>query len=427
MNPALDRCRHQIEARLGWGSAATWSTADFDALSERIEAETGVLLSTTTLKRVWGRVAYASSPSPTTLDALARYLGHESWAAYAASTAPPPTPAPELTSASAPAPARPTRPRWLVPALALAFLITAGVVLLAFTQTPDAPDVDPADYAFDYRPLAEGVPNTVVFTYDASAAPTDSVFIQQNWDPRRRTAVSTSATTHTSTYYLPGFYLAKLLVGDRVVRERELMIPSRGWTVAVNRAPVPVYLPEERVRRDGRLSVTAADLTAQGISLTPDPPYVSLSSVGAFGGVFSDNFVFRTRLRHDLATGAAACQRMWVLLLLKNGVITVPLSRRGCVGELRVLAGGRMLDGSENDFSGLGFGEGQGVELNVTGRRGEIAIQVNDQPAITVAHEQDAREIVGVRYELLGLGSIEELRLANDSLSYREDFFDESR
>ena len=81
--PILARLLNDIEIELGWGSADTWSTADFDTLGDRIHERTGVQLSATTLKRVWGRIAYKSSPSPTTLDALASYLGYENWRTYA--------------------------------------------------------------------------------------------------------------------------------------------------------------------------------------------------------------------------------------------------------------------------------------------------------------------------------------------------------
>ena len=86
-SPAADplaRALASIESRLGWGPASEWTTSDFNILSEQIHGATGTLLSATTLKRLWGRVAYRSQPSPTTLDALAVFLGHEHWRSYVA-------------------------------------------------------------------------------------------------------------------------------------------------------------------------------------------------------------------------------------------------------------------------------------------------------------------------------------------------------
>lgn len=48
---------------------------DFESLSESIERRTGVLLSPTTLKRLWGYLDEPVTPRPYTLDVLARFCG----------------------------------------------------------------------------------------------------------------------------------------------------------------------------------------------------------------------------------------------------------------------------------------------------------------------------------------------------------------
>src|SRR4028118_868519 len=75
----FQECLKQIEAKLGWGEGNGWSKADFDMLSEKIFLETGVNLSTSTLKRIWGKVKYESVPQVATLNALARFAGHENY------------------------------------------------------------------------------------------------------------------------------------------------------------------------------------------------------------------------------------------------------------------------------------------------------------------------------------------------------------
>ena len=177
------------------------------------------------------------------------------------------------------------------------------------------------------------MPNSVVFTYDAESAPSEAVYLQQNWDPTRREKLPRDKHTHTSIYYLPGFYRAKLVMDDKVVSERDLFITSDDRVAAVDAEPVPVYLPLEDVRRDGRLAITEEQLTDLGLDLQPTPPKTTLSHVGATEGLWSDDFTFRTRLRHDYATGAAACQYARVLVLLKNGAIIVPPERPGLRGR----------------------------------------------------------------------------------------------
>src|SRR5262245_48383206 len=72
-------CLKKVEMVLGWGDSHSWSTQDFETLSRKILSTTGVNLSVATLKRIWGKIKYDSRPTVTTLDALARFGGYESW------------------------------------------------------------------------------------------------------------------------------------------------------------------------------------------------------------------------------------------------------------------------------------------------------------------------------------------------------------
>lgn len=53
-----------------------YSPKDFDELRERIYIRLRVLISSTTLKRVWGYLPGDTEPNRRTLDTLARFIGH---------------------------------------------------------------------------------------------------------------------------------------------------------------------------------------------------------------------------------------------------------------------------------------------------------------------------------------------------------------
>src|SRR5690606_33842870 len=70
------------EAKLEWGSGDNWSTQDFEAVSVKVLEVTGINLSVTTLKRLWGKIKYESNPTVTTLNALAKFNGFENWRSF---------------------------------------------------------------------------------------------------------------------------------------------------------------------------------------------------------------------------------------------------------------------------------------------------------------------------------------------------------
>lgn len=53
------------------------STKDFESLSSKIEEDTGQIVSTSTLKRLYGYMSLKPKPRITTLDILSNYIGRE--------------------------------------------------------------------------------------------------------------------------------------------------------------------------------------------------------------------------------------------------------------------------------------------------------------------------------------------------------------
>lgn len=72
----IDRLRRQAEACFGRPAS---TSRHFEELSESIFSRTGQLLSTSTLKRLWGYLDEPVTPRLHTLDTLSRYAGWPDW------------------------------------------------------------------------------------------------------------------------------------------------------------------------------------------------------------------------------------------------------------------------------------------------------------------------------------------------------------
>ncbi len=73
---SIDHLRRLVEESFG---REVKSPKGFIQLSESIFERTGILMSPTTLKRIWGYLSEPVTPRPSTLDTLARYIGWGSW------------------------------------------------------------------------------------------------------------------------------------------------------------------------------------------------------------------------------------------------------------------------------------------------------------------------------------------------------------
>ncbi|MFD2934380.1 hypothetical protein [Spirosoma flavum] len=426
----LVRCRRLIEEKVGWGRSDNWSTQDFERLGEQIADQTGVSLSVTTLKRVWGRVRYNSAPTATTLNALVKFIGYTNWPHFkgVTQTGEMISEPADVVSVAVSEPASPVRSsgrsRWWIGA---GLLVGVTTVWLFFLNYSPPEPLSPNDFSFSSRPVTKGIPNSVVFHYNAMASPTDSVFIQQSWDPSRRQLVPKNGHDYTSIYYYPGYFRAKLVVGRQVMQEHNLMIPSDGWHVAVIHEPVPVYFQPNEVIRNGVLSLSVAAIEKHNIAMQPHPPIVRYRYVRELDGLRADNFTLETRLKNDFKQGSSACQNMVVTILCKNEMFSIPLSAKGCVANLNLYLAGHFANAKSTDLSAFGADLSQWVDLRCDVRNKHVRLFVGGKKAYEAVAPNSVKDIVGISYDFEGTGSVDYVRFSRpNGMTVFEDNFNSS-
>ncbi|MCX2449680.1 hypothetical protein OQX61_00220 [Pedobacter sp. PLR] len=312
-----------IEERLGWGSGKEWTGQDFERLSVEIKKGTGVILSVTTLKRLWGKLKYTNVPTTTTLNTLAKFAGYDNWRTFKHQKSLEETPVilPEARSAAKNANKKFLKSKYWLPGL-ISLLIIGCLVF--FSNAEIKAPANHTAYVFRSNKIKmEGVPNSVVFNFNAAAAGTDSVFIAQSWDLNRKVAVSPLEHIHSAIYYNPGYYRAKLIVGNQIVKEHDLMISSGGWLAMVeNNGGVPLYFKTKEVLTKNKVEVNEDLLSRYNIPLQPSLPKLRFFNVRDIAGIQNNHFIFETTLKSDFNQGTAACQRVDVLILCKDDVIS---------------------------------------------------------------------------------------------------------
>jgi hypothetical protein len=429
----IRQVRKLFEEKTGWGDSESWSNQDFLQLSELIREQTGVTISHVTLKRIWGKVKYESLPNTHTLNTLVQFLGFENWRDFSVKQAhhngnggsdghrEVSATAAEDAPAAVPAPAPKSKNRlrqtvWLIAPLAVIML----VLLLLHGQTPPPQS---ADYSFSSKKVVtSGLPNSVIFNYDASRSPDDSVIIQQSWDTTKRVKVSKNDHQFTSIYYYPDYYHATLQVHNRVVKSHDLLIESNGWLPLVGQEPVPVYFKKEEVIKGGKMSLSLDQIREKNIPLQPTPPLVWFTNVGDFGEIYSDKFVFETALKNDYDEGSAACQNTRVYLLCQGTAIWAPLCAKGCVSTVDLFFTYFYTSGTREDLSAFGVDFHDWVKLRIESDSGRAKISINGKLAYTVPRHILRSKIVGIAFQFQGTGSVDYVSLTNGKTAYRDDF-----
>jgi hypothetical protein len=459
-NEPIDDCLRLIEKELGWGDSANWGNYDFSKLSDLIQSKTGVLLSVTTLKRLWGKLKYDNLPSTTTLNTLARFLDYPDWREFSQRDNSPVdkdsqsanNSQSEIKSKSANKnePVNKSKSeiksqhrietrsmaydepinifrsrksrnlkRFTVAGL-LAFLVIIALVSLTTKKKPIipfAPDSTQFEFKAD-KIVGEGVPNSVVFTYDASEANTDSVYIVQSWDISRKTLVSRNGTHHSAIYYYPGYFRTRLIADGAIVKSHDLQITSGGWLCLAEQEPSPLYFKKEQYLKEDRVEIDSNALKSFGLSLHPKPPRIRFFNQGDMGDLMNDNFVFETSLKNTFKDGTGVCQKVQVLIQCKNDIIIIPLSARACIGDLNLTAAGVGVNSKEADLSKFGCDLDQWTRLKVVTVNAKMTFYVNDVKAYSLKFPNPPTGIVGVQYRFNGLGAVKDTRFFSEGKVY---------
>lgn len=401
----IDQLVQQITDRLGWGEVSEWSNKDFERLSEQIFDLTQKRLSVTTLKRVWGRAAHVADPSHTTLDILAEFGGFGTWREFQEQA----TDSPVISVRSS------SGNRWWLAGLGI---IAVGCVIGflwtgASESEEKAPDYTEEEFAFKRKVVTEGLPNSVVFSYDASPAREGAkVEIQQSWDSRRRIPVSQTDSIATCIYYYPGFFEAKLVIDSQIVAEDGVLIKTDGWLGVVDQDPMPLYLPNEEINQGDALRITPDLLERYGVDAMQEQVFTSLYKVDDFGDLRIDDFELSLRIQNEVHP-QQPCAGIQIYLLYEGGAVSIPLSSIGCVANLSILTFEGMVDGSTNDLSAFGIerAEPQHVSMNSSG--GILTISLNGQEIYQMDVPEEAKTIRGISVHFEGMGLIDEVSLTN--------------
>jgi hypothetical protein len=412
----LQLCCRQIEQALGWGDGETWSNDDFEHLSEKIFEKTRVQLSISTLKRIWGKVRYENSPTTATLNALAGFLGHESWREFRQKNDPgqvnsnekEASPLPEAVAAPLLAPGSKKHMRSL--ALIAVIVITLAVIFVVKKKAPV--NVDPSKIKFEAVKVSDTLPNSVIFNYDASAFHSDSVYIQQSWDPRRRERVDGKGKQHTSIYYHPGYFMAKLIVDNQIKKECVVNIQTNGWKGIIDKEPVPTYLSPTESQNDGFMGITAPTLLQKTGSPVFNDIWVKFANVRDFKDIDPNNFTFETNLRNTSSVEACICRRVNAVILLKGSAIILPLCDRGCISNINLLTGDGWIMGKDNDLSGFGCDFSRLQNLKCVVANHHFRVYLNNKLVIDTPQKITLNGIAGIRFEFEGAGQVKDVSLS---------------
>lgn len=410
----LQNLRKQIENQISWGDSQDWTNYDFEKLSGEIEAKTKVVLSVTTLKRIWGKVKSNHSPATTTLNTLAQYLNYSDWRGFKQNTEISKSEIDdieEIIENNFPNSEEKAKKSFTSIIVLILAVIAFGIFLFAKNKNVK---LNPEDFKFEANKiLTKGVPNSVIFTYNASKAKTDSVYIVQTWDIRRKTLVPKNGKNHSAIYYYPGYFRSKLIIDSTIVQTHDIQIATDGWLCLVETENQPIYFKKGDAEKEGVIAVDEELLAKYKIENFPKSPMIRFFNQRDLGELMTSDFTFETTLKNEVNQETNACQQVQVLIQCKDNIIIVPIVSKQCVGETFFGGMGFGINSKLADLSKFGADLQQWTHLKVVGKGKTMKFYVNGAEAYSINYPNDPAGIVGLQYRFNGAGAVKETRFTS--------------
>ena len=403
-NKELEELLIKIKSKIGWENPNKWSNYDFKKLSELIFEKTSTRMSTTTLKRVFGTVKYDSSPSHQTLNTLAQFIDFHDWRSFQNRTSKSESQTAQIIK----------QKNWkqilkfLIP-IAFAILILFWIVVQLFLNKKNT--INGKDYSLSYSKVGEEIPSSVIFKYNARLAPKNSVVqFQQSWDSQKRKLLKSTDSIHTSIYYYPGFFEAKLVVDNHVVSEKDVFIPSINWITTIEQDKTPIYVPFSESKKDGVIGIEPNFLSSQGFFSQRDEIWTNYNLVDKFD-LYSDQFSLDVSLKNAAMGGPNICQNIEIIILLEGDAIVIPLAKPGCIADMNIFIPGLNISSETEDLTSLGIENSDWINLKVVSKENLLSIYLNDNLSKEYQFDAQARRLVGYRFRFKGSGWLKDLSL----------------
>jgi hypothetical protein len=249
------------------------------------------------------------------------------------------------------------------------------------------------------------------------------VYIQQNWDPSRRTKVDPDGKQFTSIYYSPGYFQARLVVDGEVVKKSDVWIKTKGWIGLIGQKPVPFYLSNTDIKLPGALGITAETFSKKTGSSVFTDQWVYFNNVREFEAVSADDFSLETTLRNTSTLQQSPCRNVEIYVLGVGSAIIIPLSAKGCISDLDLLSADGNINGKEHDLSAFGCDMDVFHNVNCTVADHMLKVFLDDKLVYSIPQQNNINKVVGLRIGFEGTGEIKEVKLTSKGkVAYEEKF-----
>jgi len=415
----IQYCCSIIEDRFSHGPSAEWSHHHFKLLSQSIEKETGICISETTLKRLFGKRATDSDyiPQLATRDALAVYARYDNWQDLC-QKAPESHKPKEEKRGRVPGPGKKSKRQiYYVLSVLFAIVVISAISLIKRNSIPE--------YTLGIRNPEDTIPFTSVFDYNVPSKPGDSIYIDIPEYGKVRLLPDKNIYTHWINK--AGYFVIPVFYRNEPIDTLFIHAHNTSWQSGIyNEEPVVSFTPFlETVidpTVDEMLYISPSRLQKAGIDSLSR--YMLEFRLFMDFDVTLDNCTIETIARNSNETGGKPCYDIDLLLIGESGIVRTVFTEKKCSRFVQLVIGEVMYNGRDYDLSMFSADISEWTAFRTDINEGNAIISINGNEIFTQSYTQRIGLLKGIKIRFFGSGQARRIKLTDGSgvVKFIDDF-----
>jgi hypothetical protein len=408
-NPFIQRCLNQALKKFSAGEPESWTDREYKQLSDDIYSSCGTLISVLTLKRLFGRIKTSGgyNPQEATKDALARYLGFDSWDNYIDKGT-----AIRTTS-------KKIKPFFLVKT-GLYFLIAVACIIFGLKMINSLIEGE-EEYSFIGDNLKGVAPHTAIFYYDIAGIRSDSVFI--DFDDTQQMVLPKNRSFIKHGYLIPYYFRVKLLKNKEILDTVKVHVASPQWEARIGYErfePTVVLVEPDSV---DYFYVSPEQVEKKGYDKSKGFYYLDYRFFEEFG-VSGDDMIFECKFMNSKQTGGLYCKDVLFDLVCDYNNVILQFYQPGCEVAPQLKISETAISGEFNDLSSFTLDLSEWVRLRLVLKKQTAMIYIADRLLFETTYQSQLGLLKGININTMGSGCIDDVMVFNagGELFYSEDF-----
>lgn len=409
----LEICKKLFEEKVSHLVSKPYKRKDLLFLADEIYEKTNILLSLSTLVRLWSE-SYKSVPQIKTLDALCIYMGYKNWYDFKSQQKDP-----DLRSFRQEVS---QRKRFNIKKNKITIytggFIMLGLAFLIISISRNA-RYNNEDIAFRLDTIqSTGIPATVKFYLNIPVKKNQDFMLYTDNYNKSNIKVDGSVKSISTTYIFPGIFRPKLYYNDKIIKESPILITTDNWQCIITyerKKFRPIIVNNKDIYDSGYLHITPEMLDKYHVRVFENLHEINYVKVGNVGPIENNNFIFETRIKNSIDYGARPCQGVYIYILCENGDFQIPFCQPGYISSKKAIIGDIELKGVTTDLSAFGCNMSEFQNIRIVNSNQKLSTFRNNKFLKSFPYDKPLGKIVGFKFKFLGCGTVEYVRLLDEN------------